>query len=233
LDVPLSLLLDDVQWIDGSSISVLNQILKTSQIKRLFFVASFRDEKENSFVEMVDGLHGWGMAPTKVKLDCLDGTAVNMLLSRMLCLAPRLVLSLSEIVFHKTSGSPLFIMELMQSLITKGLLYVSLTRRRWMWDEEKIQATSLPDNVVSLFVEKISRLDVSVQSSLSLLSCLDGPTDTEIITTIESNLGLTLVNPLEIAVAEGLVSNQKGKYCFCHNRIQGKLSFTTRYPVKY
>jgi predicted ATPase len=106
LDVPLSLLLDDVQWIDGSSISVLNQILKTSQIKRLFFVASFRDEKENSFVEMVDGLHGWGMAPTKVKLDCLDGTAVNMLLSRMLCLAPRLVLSLSEIVFHKTSGSP-------------------------------------------------------------------------------------------------------------------------------
>lgn len=233
LDVPLTLFLDDAQWADEASISVLNQILKTSNINRqFFFVVSNRDDENNgrSIEKIVENIQDFGVTATHVKLDCMDMKTVNEMVSNMLCLSPRLVTSLSEIVYHKTKGNPLFFSQLMLSLNREGLLRVSLSRRRWVWEEEKIQSRSLPDDVASFFVGTISRLPMEVQSALWVLSCFGASADNDILGTLESSLNLKLLDPLDAAVSEGLVNKVKYSrsgaalfdttYHFCHDRVQ-------------
>lgn len=223
-DVPLTLFLDDIQWADEASISVLSQILNTSKVNRqFFFVGCCRDDEiggDHSILKTIEKAHEFGVGVTRVRLDCMDITTVNRIVSNMLCLCPRLVTSLSDIVYHKTKGNPLFFSQLMLSLNREGLLRVSLSRRRWVWDEEKIQSRRLPDDVASFFVASISKLPAEVQNALWVLSCFGASADSEIIMILESSLSLKLVEPLETAFAEGLVSKLDSTYQFCHDRIQ-------------
>ena len=225
LDTPLTIFLDDVQWADEASMSVLSQILRTSRInKRVFFVAAYRDneiEADHPIFEAIESSHDFGMTTTKIQLDCLDKAAVNMLVSKVLCLSPRLVTGLSDIIFSKTKGNLLFLTQLLQGLTREGLLRVDLSRRRWVWNEEKIHSRSLPDNVASYFLSNISRLDESVQNSLLVLSCFGAPPTYDILTAIESSLGLSLIGPIESAINEGIVIKETNEsYRFSHDRLK-------------
>jgi predicted ATPase len=223
----MTLFMDDVQWADSASISIIGQLLKTSRSmkegKQFFFLGSCRDdemESDHSFWKMIEGLSVLGFKTTTVKLDCMDKDTVNEAMSNLLHLSPRLVRSLSDIVYHKTKGNPLFFSRMVHSLNREGLLRISLSCHRWEWDEEKIQSRELPEDVVMLFINSINRLPKEVNVALGTLSCFGASVDCDVINALESDLCLQLIDPLNVAIAEGLVSKLGGKYYFCHDRIQ-------------
>eukprot|EP00804_Cyclotella_cryptica_P007107 CCRYP_014514-RA/>CCRYP_014514-RA protein AED:0.02 eAED:0.01 QI:0/1/0.8/1/1/1/5/397/1398 len=223
---PIALFMDDVQWADSASISVIGHILKTSRYRqdgnRVFFLATCRDdemESDHSFWKMVESVGTFGFNTSVVKLECMDQDTVTRVISNLLHLSPRLVRSLSDIVYHKTKGNPLFVSKLLLSLNREGLLNISLVRHRWEWDVEKIQSRKLPDDVAMFFVRSINTLPVDVKISLSALSCLGASAECEVIYAIETNLNLNLIEPLNVAVAEGLLNKVDGRYCFCHDRV--------------
>jgi hypothetical protein len=216
---PMTLFMDDVQWADSASISIISQLLKTSRSmkgsKHFFFLGS-----DHLFWTMIDGVRSFGFKVALVKLECMDKGSVNTFLSTLLHLPPRLVGSLSDIVYHKTKGNPLFVSRMLISLNREGLLRLSLTRCRWEWDEEKIQSRKLSDDVALFFAESINKLPADVKTALSALSCFGASTDMEVIQALETHLELKLVEPLNVAVAEGLVYKLDGIYYFCHDKIQ-------------
>lgn len=224
---PMTLFMDDVHWADSASISIICQLLKTSRSmkgsKHFFFLGCCRDDEMGSdhlFWTMIDSVRSFGFTAALVKLECMDKGAVNTFLSTLLHLSPRLVGSLSDIVYHKTKGNPLFVSRMLISLNREGLLRLSLTRHRWEWDEEKIQSRKLSDDVAHFFAESINRLPADVKSALSALSCFGASTDLEVIQALETHLELNLIEPLNVAIAEGLVYKLDGIYHFCHDKIQ-------------
>jgi predicted ATPase len=224
---PLTLFIDDVQWADSASISMIGHLLKTSRAlhdgKRVFFLGTCRDDDMGSdhlFWKMIDAVGAFGFTITLVKLECMDVDTVTRVVSNLLHLSPRLVGSLSDIVYHKTKGNPLFVSKMLLSLNREGLLRLSLTRHRWEWDEEIIQSRQLPDDVAMLFVQSVSTLPIDVKIALGVLSCFGASTECEIIQALESDLNLNLIEPLDIAIAEGFVVKLCGRYRFCHDRIQ-------------
>eukprot|EP00804_Cyclotella_cryptica_P021186 CCRYP_001485-RA/>CCRYP_001485-RA protein AED:0.02 eAED:0.02 QI:1/1/1/1/1/1/2/1352/1114 len=224
---PMTLFMDDVQWADSASISIISQLLKTSRSMKdsegFFFLGCCRDDEMSShhlFWKMIDNVRSFGFKTTLVKLECMDIRTVNTFLSTLLHLPPRLVRSLSNIVHHKTKGNPLFVSRLLISLNREGLLRLSLTRHRWEWDEEKIQSRKLSDDVATFFVDSINKLPADVKTALSALSCFGASTDSEVIRALETNPELTLIEPLNVAVSEGLVYKLDGIYHFCHDKIQ-------------
>ncbi|KAL7481155.1 hypothetical protein ACHAW6_006837, partial [Cyclotella cf. meneghiniana] len=224
--LPITLFLDDVQWADSASISIIGQLLKASHSMgkrmRFFFLGTCRYDEmasDHPFWKMIEAVNAFGFKSTLVKLDCMDRDSITRIVSNLLHLSPRLVGTLSDIVYHKTKGNPLFVSKMLLSLNSDGLLRLSLTRHRWEWDEEKIQSTSLPDDVAMFFVQSISTLPVDVKVALVTLSCFGASTEFEVVKAIETDLNLNLIEPLNIAIAEGLVNQLDGKYCFCHDRI--------------
>lgn len=143
---PMVLFIDDMQWADSSLISIINQLLQSSRSRqdgkgKFFFLGSFRTEdNESEEIEFINHPF-WstiasaiidGFMTTSLKLVYLNLTKdiVNQFVADLLHLSPRLVANLSDIVFHKTKGNPLFISRMLLSLNRKGLLYLSLTRNR-------------------------------------------------------------------------------------------------------
>eukprot|EP00804_Cyclotella_cryptica_P019507 CCRYP_006660-RA/>CCRYP_006660-RA protein AED:0.11 eAED:0.11 QI:0/0/0/1/1/0.5/2/0/852 len=239
---PITLFIDDVQWADSASISIIGQLVKTSRSlkegKQFFFLLSCRDDEMGSdhlFWKMIEDASVLGFKATMVKLGCMDKDSMNRAVSHLLHLSPRLVCSLSDIVYHKTKGNPLFFSRMLLALNREGLLRISLTRHRWEWDEEKIQLSELPEDVALLFVKSINSLPQDVYAALRTLSCFGASVDCDVISALESDLFLKLIEPLNVAIAEGLVSKLNGKYHFCHDLIQDSVysMIEDNYWVRY
>eukprot|EP00804_Cyclotella_cryptica_P019024 CCRYP_014442-RB/>CCRYP_014442-RB protein AED:0.00 eAED:0.00 QI:131/1/1/1/0.66/0.5/4/972/1336 len=220
--VTLTLFLDDLQWADAFSLSVLQQIMiMPDEHKRFFFVGCYRDdqmEDDHPFKKMISRCGDFGVRLTMVYLECMDKDGMNTMISELLCLPRRLVKSLSELVYSKTKGNPLFLSRLLISLNKDGLLNLSLGRRRWVWDEKQIQSKELPDDVASFFSSRVGKLSPEVQAALQVLSCF-GSVNTYELSILESGLSLNVVKPLERAVNEGFVSKNGNDYRFSHDKI--------------
>jgi len=169
---------------------------------------------------MLSSIIGCGPQITRVELTLMNKDAASSMMSNLLCLSPRLTRPLSEIIFHKSKGNPLFFSQLMLSLWKDGLIWLSLSRRRWEWDADTIQSRKLPDDVAMFIMSSVSRLPKEVQSALSTLSCFGACTDCALVEALESKFGKTLTGPLEIAIAEGVLDKINGNYVFCHDRLQ-------------
>ncbi|KAL7483730.1 hypothetical protein ACHAW6_009383 [Cyclotella cf. meneghiniana] len=221
-NVHVTLFLDDVQWADAASISVLHRLL-LKRNKHFFFLGCCRDVEmadDHTFCDLMEKVHASGIKSTVVQLKCMEKKTLNHVLSDTLCLPPRVLTALSDIVYTKTKGNPLFVSQLMRSLNRDGLLRLSLSRQRWVWDIEEIQSMKLPEDVARCFANGISKLPLEVQSALRILSMFGASTKCEYIKALESQLGVKLIEPLNIAVNEGLVINLRGSFQFCHDCLQ-------------
>ena len=208
----------------SASIGAIRQLLLLSKSSypdsRFFFLGSSREEElQDPFGTMLSSISQFVHTKT-VKLSCMDKETTNSMVSDLLCLSPRLTRKLTEIIFHKTKGNPLFFAQLMMSLYRDGSIRLSLNRRRWEWDDEAIQTRKLPDDVASCLSSSLERLPQDTQAALSAMACLGNSTDFALVNAIETKLGCLLVGPLEVAVAEGILDKTDRSYSFSHDRLQ-------------
>lgn len=85
----------------------------------MFFVGCYRDN-EVSETHILHGLYSWlevfRVPITTIHLSGLTERDVTVLVSESLGILPRLCHSLSQVVFRKTDGNPLFVQTFLQSL---------------------------------------------------------------------------------------------------------------------
>ena len=218
----ITLCLDDVQWADEGSILVLNQLL-TKGLRKFFFIGCCRiDEMESnhSFPKMIANVRSFGANTTVVKLDCMDKDTLTEMLSDLLSLPPRKVQALGSVFFTKTIGCPLFFSQLILSLTRDGILRISMTGRRWVWEEDKIQERKLPENVAVCITNGIGKLPLDVQVALKALSLFGASAKCEHVKALQSQLNMDLIGPLNVAATEGVVNIVNGSFVFTHDRIQ-------------
>lgn len=130
--------LDDLQWADMTSLQVMYSILSgVYESESLLFLGSYRsNDGENgslvsNFSELLSNMNA---RFTAVVLHGIDKQSVNLMISDMLGIVPRLCKSLSSIVYRKTKGNPFFSQQFLLTLVDKDLLIYSLRAKRWIWD---------------------------------------------------------------------------------------------------
>ena len=158
--------------------------------------------------------------------------ALNTMISEALRLSSRLTRPLSSVIYHKTKGNPLFVSQLMISLNKEGLLRLSLRRRRWEWDMEKIQCQQLPDDVAKFLTNSLQALPREVKSSLCVLSCFGASSKVSLVELLERALNEQLQDNLDVAVKEGLIDKFDGHYRFSHDSVQEAFYNTMEVSVR-
>ncbi len=224
---PVTLFLDDLQWADAASIEAVNHLLITasipSQEKRVFFLGCCREgeiDEGHPVWKLLSSVGKTSVGCTNIKLGLMSEQTINTMVSETLCLLPRLTRSLSEVIYHKTKGNPLFVSRLMLTLSNEGLLRHSLSRRRWEWEKEEIECRELPDDVAMFLNDSISELPEDVQSSLHVLSCFGAAASLSFINILERALQKNIRSNLDVAVTKGLLDIIGDQYRFSHDRIQ-------------
>jgi len=203
---PLVIFLDDLQWVDSATLTLLEVIMTDSESSGLFLIGAYRDNE-------VSATHPLMMTVEKLKfsqitLKPLEFEHVNQLIAESLDTTE--VTSLTELVMQKTGGNPFFVNQFVSTLYQEHLLNFD---HGWKWDIEQIEAMNITDNVVDLMISKLKKLPKTTQEVLPLAAAIGNSFDLNIlpIITIESLLP---------AIQEDLINEINGQFIFSHDRVQ-------------
>ncbi|MCX8174066.1 MAG: tetratricopeptide repeat protein [Thermoplasmata archaeon] len=213
---PVLLVIDDLQWADSSSLSLLNYIGRDIAAERVGIICAARSDEiptASMLPDMIDAMRTENILEL-LNLAPLDRGGVEELIERVL--GGHVDAGFKERVYIEAEGNPLFVIELLKYLTDKGLL-----RREaelWVYEKEEIR---IPERIYEIIKEKITRLNADEFEVLETASVLG----TEFITSLLEKMvdmdRIKLLRALSrIEKIHGLIKQEGGKYRFDPTKIR-------------
>jgi PAS domain S-box-containing protein len=220
---PLTLFLDDLQWLDAATLDLIEDILTAGDMHHLMLVGAYRDNEVNSLhplARKLDALRTTGATIRTVTLRALAPEDVQELIADTLHTTQDRVLPLAALVQTKTAGNPFFAIQFITSLAEEGLLAFEHGAGQWSWDEQHTIAKGYTGNVVELMVRKLDRLPAATRQTLQQLACLGNVGEIATFCTVCDKSAEEVDADLWEALRQGLVIRSERAYRFAHDRIQ-------------
>ena len=170
---PLLLILDDLQWADTGSVSLLFHLGRRIEGNRILLVGAFRSTEvamgrggTRHPLESVVNEFRQVFGDFQIELDQAEGQHfVNAFIDTE---PNRLSVSFRDTLFRQTEGHALFTVELLRSMQDKGILAQD-EEGRWI-ESAELNWNSLPARVDAVVGERISRLPENLKKVLTLAS---------------------------------------------------------------
>ncbi|KAL7553425.1 hypothetical protein ACHAWF_016711 [Thalassiosira exigua] len=222
---PVMLFYDDLQWATSPTLELIEALLTDARgASCFFFVGSYRDNevgKDHPVLDLIAALESHSVHTTKLSLRGLRQGDLNTMVAEMLGVLPRLCRTLSDIVYEKTQGNPLFALEFMRSLVESRLLTYSLRDRQWIWEEGRISQEDITDNVLYLLTAKMKSFPENVQSALKVLSCFGIRTIESIVNYLSSTAQYPdLRQCLDDGIRQGCLIKAGSEFKFVHDKVR-------------
>ena len=172
---PLALFLDDLQWLDGATLDLLENILVEPEPQHLLLVGAYRDNEVDAahpLMRKLSAIRESGAMVQEVVLGPLEHEDLTQWFAEALHCPPERAMPLAQLVHEKTAGNPFFANQFLQELVADDLITFEASDAEWRWDLGPIRAKGYTENVVDLMVGKLSRLPLTTQEALKALACL-------------------------------------------------------------
>ena len=220
---PITLLMDDIQYADHTSLLLVTSLLFSPKQTSVFFAFCYRDDGANKS----GPFHSWLasvsiLALETIHLEPILPVGVNDLISETLHLSPRMTRPLSSVLHHKTRGNPLFLKQLLISLTEQGCIYFDWNQHRWVWELDKIMELKISDSVLALLMDEIERLPDDMKFGLQVASCIGSHMTESMLVNLSKELGLDLIEILRKLSQKGFMIDITGSamFRFAHDKIQ-------------
>lgn len=221
---PLSLFLDDLQWLDAATLDLIEDLLTHEGVSHLLLVGAYRDNEVDASHPLMRKLGSIRAAARasveEIKLGALDAKDASRLIADTLHLETDRVGDLAQLILQKTDGNPFFINQFISVLRNEGLIAFDSALSRWSWDIERIHAKGYTDNVADLMIGKLVLLPPATQQALQQLACVGNVATTEMLATVHDTTEQKLHASLVEARRQELVDFHEGSYRFVHDRVQ-------------
>jgi len=234
---PLVIFLDDLQWADAPSLSLLQSLLGGDRGRHLLVIGAYRNNEVDSahpVSRMRYQLKEQGRPALELTLEPLGRTDATAFVADTLRLEPSDVTALADTLYDKTLGNPFFLSRYLTQLHEEGSIFFDGALGRWSWDERQIGSMSLADNVVDLMGRKIERYPQATRRLLMMASHLGAQFNLATLAAV-ADLGLEeSLTALQPVLNDGLLlavddhykylSNgarfKQARFRFLHDRIQ-------------
>jgi predicted ATPase/class 3 adenylate cyclase len=228
VDHPSVFLIDDLQWADLGSITILQNLLQEASNTEILIVGTYRDNEVHEahpLSIMLRALGNSGLAPVEVVLGDLKEESVREICEDCFGKDSLGVDELASIIHQKTNGNAFFILQLLKGLYEEGTISINPKTRHWRWDIQKIIQTKSSENVVDYMTAKLSKLSHEGATVLKYASCLGNSFDRSLLENIISLPPENFDKGLDEVLIYGLLIRilglkEKSQYLFVHDRIQ-------------
>jgi hypothetical protein len=161
-DVPLLLVLEDLQWSDRSTVEALVYLAQRRGPARLLVLGTYRPVevaiRPHPLRGILQELCGRGQA-VEVRLELLPAEAVTAYVTERL--GGPVAAPLAAFILERTEGNALFLVNMVEHLVQQGLV----VRREGAWTLRagtEAQVASLPEGLRQLLLRRIQELSPEV-----------------------------------------------------------------------
>jgi PAS domain S-box-containing protein len=227
---PLVIVLDDLHCADRSSLALLRALLEGGRRGALLILGSFREgsatrsgsargelELSQPLRQLIDALASHHRVRI-VRLQPLSEDAVESLVADALARTGPEVRALAQIIGRKTDHNPLFVQQFLSHLAEQGLLRAG--EHGWSWDEQAIEAATIPDDVLEVMTAKFATLAVASRELLARAACIGARFDIAALELVSGKPGAALAPILHELVEVGLLAAVARDYRFVHDRLR-------------
>ncbi|HEX5201068.1 MAG TPA: diguanylate cyclase [Actinoplanes sp.] len=213
----LLLVLDDVQWMDAMSRSVLRRVVDELREVPLLLLATARDDE--ACAEAVAGFRADAGArlDLEVALGPLDQPATARLVGSYLA-GPTVDPGVSAEIAARGHGNPFTTLEYMNALIEAGALYPRWGT--WRVDNRRLRALRLPSGVLDLVLTRIGGLGARSREALTVAAVLGTVFDAGPVAGV---VGSDPTAALTEAIDRGLLYSSGSRLAFVHDRLREAL----------
>ncbi len=222
-DHPLTLFLDDLHRLDGSTLDMLGRLINDPGVQHLLLIGAYRSDEtgpEHALTQTLERIRAAGGKVSEISLAPLYLDDISRFIADAVRTEGAHVRLLAELVCERTGGNPFFAIQFVTALADEELLVFDSDTSLWRWDIDKIRAKGITDNIADLMAERLNRLPCATVEALKKFACLGNCAPTHSLCLI---LGLSredLRATLWSAESNGLVARQPSAYSFLHDRIQ-------------
>jgi serine phosphatase RsbU (regulator of sigma subunit)/class 3 adenylate cyclase len=166
---PVVVILEDLQWADPSSVEVLVRLLPLAAAGPLLFCLVIRPEPDAPGWRLVTAARDTvGAGLTELRLGALT-EAESIQLASSVLEVDALPQPIRTLTLSKAEGNPLFVEELLQTLIDRGAIVPD--NGGWV-PVEKIGSVQIPDSLQGLLLARIDRLSDDAKNTLRVASVI-------------------------------------------------------------
>lgn len=174
------LFLDDLQWADESSLSLLAALASDEESRNLMMVLSYRSNElshDSSLWKILKKIskisRETGLVLTKLGVGNLTVDQINDLLTDLFSASQAQTFPLAQRISSRTHGNPFFIKTFLSILYESQLIHFNVGSLQWRWNLGDIdQASVVTDNVADLIKHKLRKSKSEMVDMLLYAACL-------------------------------------------------------------
>jgi class 3 adenylate cyclase/tetratricopeptide (TPR) repeat protein len=224
---PLLLVLDDLQWADAPTLSLLRHVVGSDSPISVMVIATYRDSdlsREHPLTALLADLHR-EQGVERVKLTGLDGNEVRALMEAAagheLQEDGR---ALAAEITRESAGNPFFAGELLRHLTESGAI-VQEDGGRWRLRGD-VAGLGLPQSVREVIGRRVDRLGPDARTALSAAAVIGRDFDLDLLLAVVDLSQAQLLDVLEQAVSAALLgesTERPGRFTFTHALVEHTL----------
>ncbi|MBF0102012.1 MAG: AAA family ATPase [Desulfobacterales bacterium] len=215
-DHPLVVFLDNLQWIDSSSLMLIERFMASFRQKYMFIILAYRDSditNDHPGSLLIKRIEQSNIAFHTMTLEPLTIDAVQSLIADTLKTAADTTQYMAKLCHQVTGGNPFFLNEYLTSLYEKKIIVFDEHNVAWRWDTDKvIPEIPMSHGLTQLMLDKISKLSPTGQHILKLVSCIGEKFDLKTVSHIFGQSMFETSNALWEVLKEGFVIPMDDKY---------------------
>lgn len=226
-DHPLVIFIDDLQWADLASLSLVQLLMEDEKNHYLLFIGAYRDNEVTSahpLMIILDEIKKQEAIVQTIPVNNLMIEDVNLWLGDTLKANSnsdlKEITNLTRLIHSKTRGNAFFTIQFLENLYRENLLHFDFSNSQWVWDITEIEKQNITDNVVELLSSKIQTLPMETQETLTIGACVGNSFKLHTLSVISEKNMEALEKNIETAILEQLIAPvEEGEYQFIHDRI--------------
>ncbi len=220
---PLTLFLDDLQWLDPATLDFLRRVIADGGVRNLLLVGAYRAEEvpaDHPLLSLFTAMQASEVVTERITLGPLTAADIGQMLAETLSRAPHDVAGLAASIFQRTQGNPFFVSRLISSLAEQGHISRSLESGEWTWRPEAIATATTLTTATGLVAERLQHVPPAARHVLTCLACLGTGADIEVLALASGCEPERIDALMRDIVREGLLIRSRDTYAFAHDRIQ-------------
>ena len=230
----LIIFIDDAQWIDSASLSLMKYILSSEDVGSLIFLCSYRDNEITEYHNLKifrDEIHGTITNELEIKLKPLDITDIISIISGTIRVNDQRVRELSELTLKFTDGNPLYIREFISNIYKNGILRYD-REKGWIWDNSRILHIYESDSVIRTMINRMTEHRPVAIDILKNSSCIGNTFTIELLSEVVDVSPGFINEEIKPLIRDGYYRHRGDEYFFAHDKIiEGAQSLLTEKEI--